>query len=192
LFVYADFICREFPMTRAALAITLLFGSLPLAAQNGTTPKASSLYVIPTFLTATCPISMQANQDVWDHTIKIREGERERVLQPFGQKISLTLKDTHPARIQAATVRVDGLTGKNRMVQTGPNSANPDGIRTLRVRFAVLNDGRVSADLWLPGFTAVTSVELLEVSYADGSSWKISGSNVCRVQPDPLMLISNR
>jgi len=48
------------------------------------------------------------------------------------------------------------------------------------------------ADLWLPGFTSVTSIELMEVTYADGSAWKISGSNVCRVQPNPLMLITER
>lgn len=176
-------------MTRSALAIILALASLTSAAQNTRPGAATTLYVVPPFLAATCPIGMQANQGVWDHTIRVREGEK---VQPFGQRISLTLKDSHPAPIQSATVRVDGLTGKNRILQTDAKFPKTDGIRTLTVKFVSQDDGRVSADLWLPGFTAVTSVELLEVAYADGSMWKISSSNVCRVQPDPLMLISNR
>jgi len=185
-------------MTRAAVAIALILSPLALAAQNGSTAGAPSfgvatLQVLPPNENArTCPIGMHASQGIWDRTIRIREGDKERVPPPSCQKIALALKDSHPARIDAATVRVLGLTGKNRMIQTGARTPNTDGIRTLRVKFTAGDDGRVSADLWLPGFTAVTSIELLEVSYADGSAWKISGSSVCRVQPDPLMLISNR
>jgi hypothetical protein len=172
-------------MMRAAVGIALLLcGSLTLAAQNSATPRIKTV--------PACPIDMQANQGVWDHTIRVRETDKEQVLQPFGQRLSLILKDSHSARIQTATVRVDGLTGKNQMLQTDVRTSNADGIRTMTVRFASQDDGRVAADLWIPGFTSVTSIELLEVSYADGSTWKISGSNVCSVKPDPLMLISNR
>ena len=179
-------------MTRAVVGIVLrLSGSLTLAAQSGAEPEAKTSYVTPTFVAATCPIDMQANQGVWDHTIRVREGDNQHPIQAFGQRISLTLKDSRSARIQAATVRVDGLTGKNHVLET-VKTLDAKGIKTLRVKFSSQDDGQVSADLWLPGFTSVTSVELLEVSYVDGSIRKISGSNVCRVQPDPLMMISNR
>jgi hypothetical protein len=49
--------------------------------------------------------------------------------------------------------------------------------------------GPVTSDLYVPGFTAVSSIELLEVSYDDGRVWRIGGSSVCRVKPDPMMLI---
>ena len=49
----------------------------------------------------------------------------------------------------------------------------------------------VSTDLYIPGFTAVNSIELLDVSYDDGRVWRIGSSSVCRVTPDPLMLIAN-
>lgn len=179
-------------MKRAAVTFAFLVASLTLAAQNNAGRQAMTLYHPPSFIAGTCPILMGADQGVWDHTIRVHEGDKERVLQPFGQKISLTLKDSHPARILAATVRVAGLTGKNQLLQTGAKTLNTDGIRTLRVKFTSQGDGSVAADLWLAGFTAVTSVELLEVTYADGNTRKMSDSSVCRVQPNPLMLITER
>ncbi len=58
---------------------------------------------------------MVANQGVWDHTIRVRKGQQEKVIQPFGQRIFLTLNDSHRASIVAATVKVYGLTATNRM-----------------------------------------------------------------------------
>ena len=179
-------------MKRAAVAVAFLISSFTLAAQNDAKPQALTLYHPSSQVAGTCPIVMGADQGVWDHTIRVREGDREHAVQPFGQKISLFLKDSHSARILAATVRVDGLTGKTRELQTDAKTLDTDGIRTLRVKFTSQDDGLVLADLWLPGFTSVTSIELMEVTYADGSAWKISGSNVCRVQPNPLMLITER
>jgi hypothetical protein len=195
----------ESAMTRAAVLAAFLLSSLTLAAQSGSTAGAASsqaashelrstsggtITVLPTV--AGCPIGMQASQGVWDHTIRIREGDKERGLQPFGQKISLTLKDPRHARITAATVRVHGLTGKNRMLQTGSEAGTPDAVTTIRLSFGPQGDAGVTGDLWVPGFTAVTLIELQEVSYSDGSTWKVSGTDICHVQPDPLMLISNR
>jgi hypothetical protein len=202
--VYADFICREIPMTRAALAVTLLLSPLVLAAQAGSSAGSFSFGVAslengrgsvaspPGFTANACPIGMHADQGVWDHTMRIREGDKRAVIQPFGQKISLTLKDSRGVRITAATVRVHGLTGENRIVQTSDKTGGSDAVRTVQVSFGRQGEAGVTGDLWIPGFTAVTLIELREVSYSDGTAWKVSGSSVCRVQPDPLMLISNR
>jgi hypothetical protein len=168
--------------------------SAGLEPSSETLSTSRALVVLPgnTVSGAACPIGMHADQGVWDHTMRIHEGDKQGVLQPFGQKLSLTLKDTRHARITAATVRVHGLTGKNRIVQTGGERGGSDAVRTVQVSFGSQGEAGVTGDLWIPGFTAVTLIELREVSYSDGTAWKISGSNVCRVQPDPLMLVSNR
>lgn len=200
-------------MTRAALLIALVLAPATLAAQNSTAQSGnaaarpdfklqSPLIVNPSDLEVlsahgipvlNCPVSMHATQGQWDHTIRVRNGQMV-IPQPFGQRISLTLKDTHPARIIAATVRVRGLNGKSHMVETPASTGeNWNAMRTMRVTFSEENDGSYSADLRIPGFTAVTSVELLDVSYDDGTSSQPSGPRACRItQPDPLMLISNR
>jgi hypothetical protein len=194
-------------MIRAAAGFALLISSLTLTAQNAssgatfgaavpetlTLQNGTTVVVPPAPDPASCPVRMEARQGIWDRTIRIREGDKERVPQPFGQRIALNLRDSHPGRIVEASVRVRGLNGKNRMLPT-PTGADQkwDEVKTLRVKFAGEEDGSFSADLWISGFTSVSSVELLQVSYADGSGWRVSRSNLCRVKPDPLMLISNR
>ena len=148
--------------------------------------------VLPPVNTA-CPVAMHARQGVWDHVIRVREGERERVLRPVGQRISLTLEDSHSARIVSATVRVHGLNGKHRLLPTPTDEDRKwNAVATLKVDFVAENDGSVSSDLRINGFTAVFSIQLLDVTYADGKVWRVSGSDGCRVQPDPLMLITER
>lgn len=195
-------------MIRAAAGLAVLITSLTLSAQNASSSGATFGAEPPETLTlqngttvvlppapdpAACPVSMEARQGIWDRTMKIREGDKDRVLQPFGQRISLNLKDSHSARILTAIVRVHGLNGKNRMLPTPAEVGQKwNAVKTLTVNFAGENDGSFSADLWIGGFTSVSSVELLQVSYADGSGWRVSKSNLCRVTPDPIMLISNR
>ena len=191
-------------MTRAGTAIALLLSPFALIAQNGSASAAASFGVAgpengqftlvapqPGSIAA-CPIGMQANQGVWNHRITIRNGDKDRVLQPFGQKISLTLKDPRHARITAATVRVHGLTGKNRIMQAGNQAAASDAARTIHLSFGTQSESGVTGTLWIPGFTAISFIELQEVSYADGSAWRTSVTRLCRVQPDPLMLVSDR
>jgi hypothetical protein len=193
-----DIVCPESAMTRAAVGIALLLsGSLTLAAQSASGAGAFRIVKpgqetpVPTQAASVseCPVSMHASQDVWSHTIAVQKGLNER----FGQRISLTLRDSHASHIVAATVRVQGLTGKNHVVQIQTGTAQSgDSGKKLKVTFAEQSDGSVSGDLWIGGFTSITSIQLLEASYADGSTWRISGSNTCSVKPDPLMLVSNR
>jgi hypothetical protein len=138
-----------------------------------------------------CPIGMRASQGVWDHSIKVRQGEKESSVQPFGQRILLSLEDTHADPIIAATVRVRGLTGNNRILQTREANAGGDATKLMRITFGSNGTGGVSSDVYVSGFTSVSSIELLEISYADGKTWRMVGSSVCRVAPDPMMLIAN-
>jgi hypothetical protein len=175
-----------------AVCFVLLLSSLTLSAQNQVKTQAPIVIDLGTLPGSGCPIGMVANQGVWDHTIKVRQGEQERSVQPFGQRIFLTLADSHPAPIIAARVKVHGLTGKNHMLET-LSSVNGEGdaVKTMRITFTKNPSGPVSGDLYIPGFTSVSSIELLEVSYDDGKIWRIGGSSVCRVTPDPMMLIAN-
>ena len=187
-------------MKTVAAALVLLVISLPLAAQNGVQnqPQNQVGAKAPTFLDLGttpgigCPIGMAADQGVWDHTIRVHQGQRDKLAQPFGQRIILTLNDAHSAAIVAATVNVRGLTARNHMMQTAGNvNSNGEASRTLSVTFAANEKGRATGDLYIPGFTAVNSIELLQVSYGDGRVWRSGADNVCRVKPDPMMLIAN-
>lgn len=176
-------------MDRLSAAAALLICSSMLLAQDRI-QTSTTVLVLPFNSTfGSCPIGMHARQGIWDHTLKVNQGEQRKSKTPFGQRIVLTLLDTHPASVVAATLMVRGFDGKDHMMQAAADSPG-DAARTLHAVFAKQADGNVSADIYVPGFTSVTSLQLQEVSYADGSVWSVTGSNVCRVAPDPLMLIA--
>ena len=186
-------------MIRTCAGLMVLLTSITLAAQNGMNSSsewkgASAQFPAQPLADWTdserCPVDMHASQGLWNHTIAVQKGLGD---QKFGQRISLSLKDGHSARIISATVRVFGLSGSTRMVPTpAKNSQRWNTTKTLRVELVEEPDGTVSGDLWIGGFTAVDTVRLLSVSYSDGTRRAISGSSACRVQPDPIMLITER
>ena len=195
-------------MIRAIAGLALLLYSVALVAQNSASsadgqqgfeelvPQAQTVpwVAVITLQGSSCPIDMHASQALWDRTIKVRDGARERALEPFGQRISLNLKDPRSARIVGATLRVRGLNGKNRALPTPATETTQrwNAVRTLKVNFMEEKDGTVSADVRIGGITSVFSIQLLDVSYSDGSIWTISRRNACSIQPDPVMLISER
>lgn len=137
-----------------------------------------------------CPIGMHASQSIWNHNIAVQKGLGN---QKYGQRISLNLTDSHATKIVAARVRVRGLNGKNRMMLTPTGTNQPwNAVTTLNVKFVEEKDGSVSGDLWVGGFTSVHSIKLLEITYADGSTWRGMGPDACNVKPDPMMLITER
>lgn len=181
-------------MTRALVAAALLLSPFSLLAQNPPQSSATSVVLSAnqppnaTFAGG-CPVAMSARQGIWDHTIRVRNGEKRQ--EGFGQRISLTLVDIHSAQIVAATVKVLGLSGKNRILNTdsSPNGS-PDTSRVIQLTSFTGTKNGATAELYATGFTSVTSIQLLEVRYANGSAWSSPGSAVCRVAPDPFMLVA--
>jgi hypothetical protein len=178
----------ESAMYRAIASAALLLTSLALVAQDAAKTQTWTVIDLGTLVNNSCPISMDAHQGLWDHAIRVENG---RPHDGFGQRISLTLVDNHSAKIVNATVKVLGLSGKNRMLSTDLSSiASPDASRVIHLTsFSEAKNG-VTTQLDAPGFTSVTSIQLLAVTYADGSKWTTPQSKACHVTPDPLMLVA--
>lgn len=133
-----------------------------------------------------CPVGLRA-QHVSDGTmVNTRDGKKQETAQRLHLSFS---KASHP--IARATVNVSGWTMESRFEQTVAKSAkhgtgqNPVAVRTVTVP---VTDG--NADVWVPGLTGVSSIELVSLEYSDGSTWTPSGADSCRFAPDPLMLIA--
>jgi hypothetical protein len=80
--------------------------------------------------------------------------------------------------------------GKGRITETVSTGDDSDSVLKLPVEFTAGDNKDVFADLWVPGMTAVHSIELNSVTYADGSAWKLPAGPACRTIPDPMMLVS--
>lgn len=112
-----------------------------------------------------------------------------------GQRLRLTLAGPRSGQIARATVTVHGMTPKGRVIEADSSSIRPanssaEATMTLDLVFTADGEDTVSSDLWAPGFSSVTSIELDSVTYANGSIWKFSNRDMCQVAPDPLMLIA--
>ena len=185
------------------LAAPILYAQSEKPAQQDLAAKAQAMVVIShpdgTWTTTTanlpveilCPVSMDAKQGTGGGLIKVRGKDDPKTTGP-SQRIHLVVSDAKSAKVTGARVRVYGLSGKDRMLNTASGLDNPDMSRTLEATFAPEGKNQTAADLVLPGFTAITRVVLKTIEYDDGSTWTPEGHQSCSVAPDRMMLVAGR
>lgn len=178
-------------MKRACIvSFGLLLASTAATAQSAVTQNqaAHPLTVVEIAPSpSSCPISLQARHAPGGDAIEVN-GRR---IQDPAQRLHLTISDSDSRRIVAANVTVRGFSNKARYVPAMSAQESSDAAKTLDVRFSTGADKESSADLAVPGLTAVTVVDLNSVTYSDGSSWKLAAGRSCRSWVDGLMLVSS-
>lgn len=178
----------------AGLSLFILLGGISAAAQTKSAPTSSpGLRPVPA-----CPVDMRVRQGIGGAMLAVDKDGVDRLV--FAPRLRLFLNDPRPDqsthKIVSATVQVHGSSGKERIVplDAGPGSnRNPDSDslqRTINVDLANWGDPGVSGDFRLPGFVLASRINLLSITYEDGSTWSVSAPDSCRVAPDPLMLIN--
>jgi hypothetical protein len=170
-----------------------------LLPNDGKQAKGSSETTCVNVFIPGCPIDMHVRQGIGGGMIAVDDNGVKR--RDFAQRLRLFLKDLQSGksgqRIVSAIVTVHGLNGKARWVPLadgpGENGSLTSGnmARTLAVSMGDWGDPGVSGDFRLPGFTSIRSVDLQSVTYDDGSTWRVSAGQTCRVVPDSLMLVGN-
>ena len=135
-----------------------------------------------------CPVSLRAQHGADGNILKV---DRSR---PAGlaQLLHLVLTSPDSRQIVRGSLTVRGMSGKARMTQTKGSPDQGDVVRNLEVRFTPQGGRNVAGDAWAPGMSAVLTVELRSVTFADGAVWRFAGQDGCRVEPDGLMLIAGK
>lgn len=135
-----------------------------------------------------CPAVIHARHEPGLHVQRYVNGASKP--EAPGMKIVLTLTSGR-AQITHASIIVHGLNGKSHMVQTDTlHSGDADVTRAYALSFTRDDDNSVSTHIDLPGFTSVSSIAVLSVTYADGATWKQTEGRACQVAPDPFMLVA--
>lgn len=191
----------------ALIAFALLLSPLALTAQNASHGVAGLESQSPSQASAPasgphimvfhipladfgCPVSLRAQHGASGSMVQT---DRSRP-KGMAQLLHLTLIDSHPdaKRIVFARLRVSGLSGVPRVTQTLSSTSEADSVQTHEVRFSSGTGNQASGDLWVPAMTAVLSIDLESLTYADGSKRTFSSRDACHITPDPLMLVSGR
>ena len=139
--------------------------------------------------TGPCPISMRAQHAADGDILEVNSNHPKGI----GQSLHLTVTSSDSRRIASATVTVRGLVPKGRVTQTLASQDDAfDAEKTMDIRFSAGPGKGASADIWVPGLSAVKSIDMQSVTFTDGSTWKLPAEKTCRTFPDPVMLISGR
>ncbi|MGC2161021.1 MAG: hypothetical protein WA634_03845 [Silvibacterium sp.] len=175
------------------------FGKLSLAfaiaglavAPSGVAQTGKKLtIVIPASPGASCPVAMRAAHGV-DGSMRVVKDAAPHGGQ--GQQLELTLYNAKPGAISAVQITAHGWDGTGRTLPAREASSNyATAAKTLELKVSVGSHESAETDVWVSGLTAVDSIDLVGVSYADGSSWTPAASEACSVAPDLEMLISLR
>jgi hypothetical protein len=184
-------------MTRARfLPLVFLFAVPTLFAQQSVTP-GNAVLTVPRAPEATCPIGMQARHGA-GVPVSMNAGpsmngshitpNSPALTHARAQKIHLTLTNLLSREIVSAQFVVHGYSNKGRAMNLANLSPEPDLAKTVDVVLDVKGKSEASSDLSLSRFTAVTSIDLSSITYADGNTWQTPSAEACSVTPDLIML----
>jgi hypothetical protein len=178
----------------APLHVAPLSGPQTFTIYNSATHKTTTLVVnVPQL--SSCPVSVRAQQFSAANEMKVDQNRPKGL----AQLLHLTLANPPDSRVARATVTVRGLLPKTRATLTpltlGADAS--DAAKTLEVAFPAGTDPAgtdkaASAELWVPGLSAVYSIDLVSVTYADGSTWTANTARTCRTPIDGIMLVGAR
>lgn len=160
-----------------------------------TAKKQSKNFSLTPSSHGSCPVEMQAEHSPGlAEQVRVGKGsagvERRHAI---GQHLQLGLSNSRPTAIDAVRITVHGWMAKGRALPANPGAGpgRADASRTVDVKVNIAPHHTTETDVWVDGLTAVTSIDLVGVSYADGSNWKASAQE-CRIVPDLEMLISRK
>jgi hypothetical protein len=144
-----------------------------------------------------CPVGLQVKHATGLPTAVSADGHAiNGKAIPYGQVrlsvqnlgIHLILINLSPQSIVSAQVVVHGFSNKRRYVPL--SGADPDLAKTVEVALDVQGNGQASRNLSLSHFTAITAVDVNEITYADGATWRTSSPGACSASPDLFMLVN--
>jgi hypothetical protein len=145
---------------------------------------------------ADCPLDMQASHGagapIAEPAINGTPMEPWTPNPTLDHRIHLVMINLRSHDIVGAQITAHGFGDKWKAIDLENSSQAPDLAKTLDVVLDVKGMGRASSDLSLSRFTAVTSIDLNSITYADGSIWHTSSAGACRITPDLIMLVAAR
>ncbi len=160
---------------------------------------ASACFAAPATVSnpASCPVELSAGQHNGVSLVPAgKAGPPSSVLDSnhAAQSIDLSMKNTRLQRIVAAELEVHGTANKGRMVRTNAVADEPmaDAVRNVHLVSSVPADQTRMRTISVKELTSVAWVSVIELRYADGSTWHARPGAECRVTPDPLMLVAGK
>jgi hypothetical protein len=181
-------------MTRARfLPVVFLFAVPTLFAQRPVTP-GNAVLTVPRAPEASCPIGMRARRAA-GLPVSMNAGpsveKSPKVSPAFTQRIQLTMTNLLAHEIVSTQFLVHGYSNKARAMNLANSSQEPDLAKTVDVVLDLKGKSEASSEVLLSRFSAVTSIDLKSITYADGNTWNTPSAEACSFTPDLIMLVAS-
>jgi hypothetical protein len=112
------------------------------------------------------------------------------------QSIDLSMKNTRLQRIVAAELEVHGTSNRSRVMPAKgavlTSEPTADAVRNVHLASSVPADESRTRTVSVKDLTSVAWISVIELRYADGSTWHARPGSECRVVPDGMMLIAGK
>jgi hypothetical protein len=112
------------------------------------------------------------------------------------QGLHLTLNHLTEPAIESIEITVYGVSPKGQVLPTNQWTADTDTrdviSKSFQLQRSAGSETLNNADIWMHQVGALRWVDLNEVRYTDGTSWRPSGSAKCRAVPSNLVLVGQK
>jgi hypothetical protein len=163
---------------------------LPLAIVFATI-SALGQYTLPARIDpAKCPVGMQVTHSGLFVERNAKYGPGDNVA-PSGseQRISLRMINFLPHDIVNAEITAHGFSHRGRFIRVS-DTQTPDLAKTVDVALEVKGNSSASRELSFAHFSAIRTIDVNSVTYANGATWHASSPGACSVTPDLIMLVT--
>ena len=180
------------------LALALVLITVPVFSQTDSkkTDKAKessrqrhSIINVNPLLTLMCPVSIDARHAA-DGTMMNVKGDQHAHPKGVGQGLKVTLTHNGAPQINEAKITVHGFAAHGRMMGALTQHEKTDAARTLLVKFTQEKNNTSTAYIWVPGMSAIESIDLESATYADGSTREFGQKDFCHAPANSMMLIA--
>jgi hypothetical protein len=186
-------------MYRLSASLLFLAGTLTLAQTPGSAPLAvkgspaasSSGESVMLYAdrpdNSGCPVGFFASRQ---GTSQIMSASDAAEAGP-AQGLHLMLNHLSAPAIQSVEVTVYGASPKNRLLPVGSESTD-NVSKTFELHRATGSDSLKEGDVWMHNVGSLSRVDLISVTYANGSTWHASEGFRCRAVPSNVVLVGRR
>jgi hypothetical protein len=135
-----------------------------------------------------CPVGMKVERSSGLFAYEnVKAVPAEHAAPSWEQWFDLRMTNFLPHEVVSAQLTAHGFGYKWRV---SPVSATPDIWKTMDVALDVKGNSSASRELSFGHFSAIRTIDVDSVNYADGSTWHAPSPGACSVAPSLIMRIS--
>lgn len=132
-----------------------------------------------------CPVSISANRLAGGSVVSATHATPD----PSAQGVRLILSPTG-ATIASAEIVVHALTLRTRAIPVGPDNTSDTTQKTFNLQ-RINARTTFTSDVWMNQVSGIKYIELISLTYTDGTTWHATSDAPCRAEPSGIVLVAH-